>query len=73
MKLGGKPDLLLLEGTCIMADDHKMIALDLAPPSTGEMRQLADDLYWIRFTLPFRLNHINLFAFDTDDTTCLGS
>ena len=50
-----------------MADDHKMTALDLAPPTAGKMQKLADDLYWIRFTLPFRLNHINLFAFDTDD------
>ena len=50
-----------------MADYQKMTALELAPPAAGEMRQLADDLYWIRFTLPFRLNHINLFAFDTDE------
>jgi glyoxylase-like metal-dependent hydrolase (beta-lactamase superfamily II) len=41
--------------------------LDLDPPGPGEMQRLADDLYWIRFTLPFRLNHINLYAFDTDD------
>ena len=50
-----------------MADDHKMTALKLAPPTSGAMQKLADDLYWIRFTLPFRLNHINLFVFDTDD------
>ena len=50
-----------------MVDDHKMTALELAPPAAGAMQKLADDLYWIRFTLPFRLNHINLFAFDTDD------
>ena len=50
-----------------MVDDHKMTALELAPPATGAIQKLADDLYWIRFTLPFRLNHINLFAFDTDD------
>ena len=49
------------------ADDHTMKALDIAPPASGEMQKLADDLYWIRFNLPFRLNHINLFAFDTDD------
>ena len=67
MKRGDKPDLLLPERTCIVADDHETIALDLAPPSSGEMQKVADDLYWIRFTLPFRLNHINLFAFDTDD------
>ena len=50
-----------------MADDQTMTALELAPPAGGEMQKLADDLYWIRFTLPFRLNHINLFAFDTDE------
>ena len=44
-----------------------MTALELAPPAAGAIQKLADDLYWIRFTLPFRLNHINLFAFDTDD------
>ena len=50
-----------------MLDDDKITALALAPPAAGAMQKLADDLYWIRFTLPFRLNHINLFAFDTDD------
>jgi len=50
-----------------LLDNDKMTALALAPPAAGAMQKLADDLYWIRFTLPFRLNHINLFAFDTDD------
>ena len=67
MKPGDKADLAPPERTYIVADDHKMTALDLAPPTAGKMQKLADDLYWIRFTLPFRLNHINLFAFDTDD------
>ena len=40
--------------------------LDCAPPEPGQLVQLADDLYWMRFRLPFRLNHINLYAFDTD-------
>ena len=31
------------------------------------MVPLAKDLYWLRFTLPFRLDHINLYAFDTED------
>ena len=44
-----------------------MKRLECDPPSAGQMTALADDLYWIRFTLPFRLNHINLYAFDTDD------
>ena len=42
-----------------------MTSLDVAPPAPGTMQKLADDLYWMRFTLPFRLNHINLFALDT--------
>ena len=50
-----------------MVDDHKMTALQLTPPAAGVMQKLAEDFYWIRFNLPFRLNHINLFAFDTDD------
>ena len=67
MKLGGKLDLPASERTQILVDDHKMTALELTPPAAGAMQKLADDLYWIRFSLPFRLNHINLFAFDTDD------
>lgn len=43
-----------------------MAALDMAPPAPGTMKKLADDLYWIRFALPFRLDHINLFALETD-------
>ena len=50
-----------------MGNDQTMTALELVPPAAGAMQKLADDLYWIRFTLPFRLNHINLFAFDTDN------
>ena len=44
-----------------------MTPLAIDPPKAGEMVALADDLYWMRFTLPFRLNHINLYAFDTKD------
>ena len=67
MKLGGKLDFPSAERTQILVDNHKMTALELTPPVAGAMQKLADDLYWIRFNLPFRLNHINLFAFDTDD------
>ncbi len=44
-----------------------MKPLAMKPPAPGQMVPLADDLYWMRFTLPFRLNHINLYAFDTVD------
>ena len=67
MKLGGKLDLLPVERIQILVDDHNVRVLELPPPGAGAMKKLADDLYWIRFSLPFRLNHINLFAFDTDD------
>ncbi len=40
--------------------------IDVAPPADGEIVRLADDLVWYRFRMPFRLNHINLFALETD-------
>ena len=36
-------------------------------PEFGTVTKVADDLYWARFTLPFRLNHINLYIIDTKD------
>lgn len=44
-----------------------MQPLDIKVPAPGTMIALADDLYWFRFSLPFRLNHINLYALDTAD------
>ncbi len=46
---------------------NDMSPLDIIAPRDGEIRKLADDLFWFRFSLPFRLNHINLFALDTMD------
>ena len=39
-----------------------MQPLDIDVPQPGHMVALADDLYWFRFSLPFRLNHINLYG-----------
>ena len=39
------------------------LAIAVAP--YGQLTKLADDLFWARFTLPFRLNHINLYMIDT--------
>ena len=44
-----------------------MIPLGIDAAPAGELRQLADDLFWARFDLPFRLNHINLYMLDTAD------
>ena len=48
-----------------------MNAVNVDVPQYGQLCQLAPDLYWARFTLPFRLNHINLYMLDTDDGWCL--
>ena len=48
-----------------------MKPLDIPVPEYGTLTQLADDLYWARFALPFRLNHINLYFLDTPDGWCL--
>ena len=44
-----------------------MEALGYDIPEPGHITRLADDLFWARFDLPFRLNHINLYMLDTDD------
>ena len=49
------------------SETDMLTKLDIATPGDGEMVRIADDLLWFRFRLPFRLNHINLFALDTDD------
>lgn len=39
----------------------------MTPPDHGQMQPVAEDLFWLRFDLPFRLNHINLFVLDGID------
>jgi len=43
-----------------------MRPFELAPPAAGNIHDLFDDLVWFRFSLPFRLDHINLYALLTD-------
>ena len=42
-----------------------MTKLEVTKPNFGELTQIAEDLYWAHFDLPFRLNHVNLFLMDT--------
>ena len=42
-----------------------MTKLEISKPKFGELTQIASDLYWAHFELPFRLNHVNLFLMDT--------
>lgn len=44
-----------------------MERLPITAPKSGALTKLAEDLYWARFALPFRLNHINLYILDTPD------
>jgi len=48
-----------------------MQQLDIEVPAAGQLCRLAEDLYWARFELPFRLNHINLYIIDTGEGLCL--
>ena len=40
------------------------------PARSRKFGGAADDLYWMRFTLPFRLNHINLYALTQKTAGC---
>ncbi|MHB2167961.1 MBL fold metallo-hydrolase [Alsobacter sp. R-9] len=37
------------------------------PPAADEMREVAPGLHWIRLPLPFRLNHVNVWALEEPD------
>ncbi len=38
--------------------------LETAPPAPGEAVEIRPGLLWLRFKLPFALNHVNLYAID---------
>lgn len=40
---------------------------DINTPQDGEIVAIADDIWWIRMPLPFRLNHVNLYVLLADD------
>ena len=44
-----------------------MTKLEIDKPKFGELTQIASDLYWVHFELPFRLNHVNLFLMDRSE------
>lgn len=41
--------------------------LDLPRPAPGEMLAAAPGVWWLRFPLPFRLNHVNIWVLEDDD------
>ena len=42
-----------------------------APPARGETLEVAPGVLWIRMPLPFKLDHINLWALANDSNTAL--
>ena len=40
--------------------------LDLSRPAPGEMLTAAPGVWWMRFPLPFRLNHVNIWVLEDD-------
>lgn len=43
------------------------------PPQTGEAREIAPGVLWIRMPMPFRLNHINLWAIRDGNPDAAGA
>ena len=41
--------------------------LPFTPPASGEFVRIADGVHWIRLPLPFKLDHINVWALDDGD------
>jgi glyoxylase-like metal-dependent hydrolase (beta-lactamase superfamily II) len=48
-----------------------MTRVEINLPDYGNIVALASDVYWARFDLPFRLDHVNLYMFDQGDSWTL--
>ena len=53
-------------------NDGKIAAGDItlahsSPPETGQVIELAPGLFWARLSLPFRLNHVNVWLLEEND------
>ena len=61
----------LMKGRKQSMDKHDAVqGLDFPcgeAPASGEAKEVADGVYWIRMPLPFSLNHINLWALRDGD------
>jgi glyoxylase-like metal-dependent hydrolase (beta-lactamase superfamily II) len=33
----------------------------------GDVKKIAEGIFWLRLALPFRLNHVNVWIIDDDD------
>lgn len=39
----------------------------MIPPAPGEVREVAEGIFWLRMPLPFRLDHVNIWIVDDGD------
>lgn len=49
------------------ADTAPVRYADIDRPREGQMQLAAPGVWWLRFPLPFRLNHVNVWALEDDD------
>src|ERR1700687_3615673 len=45
-------------------DDNSLVFPLAEPPASGQTVEVAPGILWARITLPFRLNHINVYLID---------
>lgn len=59
-------DAITLTASAVSANDgfSSVRYVDVARPAAGEMRAVAPGVWWLRFPLPFRLNHVNIWVLD---------
>ncbi len=49
----------------------KVLQIEEEPPQPGEIKVVAEGIYWLRMPLPLALNHINLYLIDEGDSWTL--
>ena len=61
------------EGETLMPPANTVIAYPFGDdmPAAGEWMEVASGIYWLRFPLPFALDHINLYVIDEGDSWTL--
>ncbi|PHR17169.1 MAG: hypothetical protein COA37_22940 [Hoeflea sp.] len=40
-------------------------------PAAGEMTEIAPGIRWLRFPLPYRLDHVNIYLIEDGDGWCV--
>lgn len=64
--IAGEP-LVTAEGESLPPDPRKLRYVDVQAPRTGEIVEIARNIWWTRIPLPIDLNHINVWLIDIGD------